>query len=414
MRISNGTRRLLALLAALAMLGAACGGDDDGDAAQGGDSGEDGQSAEPIVLGALCDLTGATGDVGTPWCEAVRGYVDWRNADGGVGGRQIDLRWQDYQYDVSVAERLYSEYVAEGAVGVIGWGTGDTEALRGRIAQDEVPFVSASLSENLTDPEESPYNFVALATYSDNMRIALDYIADQDPGAAVAVFHHDSPFGTSPVPDGEAHIEEAGLDISDYQAYAMPGGATDYSSELRQALDRGADWVVINNVASPCAQLVSNVAEQNLDLNGVIGLNWCTSEILLELAGDAAEGFYGVSPVTPPTGDAEGLEPLREYLEGQGETLEDKGVHYVQAWYTTHVLVEGIAQVVEAGDEVTGPNIKAAMEETTVDTGGAIPEVDFSAESHRGSNAASIWVVEDGQFVEVESQRTPQGSGDDA
>ncbi len=406
MGMSQRNRAFFALLAVLAIVAAACGG-----SGGSGGSGEGAQGSEPIVLGGLFDLTGATGDVGTPYSEGVRDYMSWRNDQGGVGGRQIDLKWEDYQYDVAVAERLYSQHVAEGAVGVIGWGTGDTEALRGRIAQDEVPFLSASLSEDLTNPEESPYNFVVATTYSDQMRIALDFIAEQDPGAQVAVFHHDSPFGTSPVPDGEAHIQEAGLDLAGYSPYAMPAGATDYSSELRQAVNQGATWVVINNVASPCAQLVSNISEQNLDLEGVVGLNWCTSEILLELAGDAAQGMYGVSPYVPPTGEAEGLEPLREYLDGKGASLEDKGVHYVQGWWTAHVLVEAISQVVEAGEEVTGPNIKNALENNSFDTGGVTPEVTFSPESHRGVKAASIWIVEDGKWVEAESEREPQTAG---
>lgn len=411
MRISNRIR-LLALLAALAMLAAACGGGESAEEAP-GDAGGSEEAAqgegggEPIILGGLYDLTGATGDVGTPYSEGSRGYVEWRNEQGGAGGRQIDLRWQDFAYDVAVAEQLYSQFVSEGAVGVIGWGTGDTEALRGRIAQDEVPFLSASLSEELINTEESPYNFVVVATYSDQMRIALEYIAEQDPGAAVAVFHHDSPFGTSPIDDGEAYIEQAGLDISGYRAYAMPSGATDYSAELRRATDEGADWIVVSNVASPCAQLVSNISEQGLDL-GVMGLNWCTSEITVELAGDAAEGMLGVNPFVPPTGEAEGLEQPREYLEAQGESLEDKGVHYLQGWWTTHVLVEAIATVVESGDEVTGANIKEALETNTYETGGVTPAVSFSEESHRGSGTASIWTVEDGQWTRIEQDREPQ------
>jgi branched-chain amino acid transport system substrate-binding protein len=111
---------------------------------------------EPIVIGNIADLSGPTGDVGTPYSEGVRGYVDWRNAQGGIEGRPIELLWEDYQYDVAVAEQLYTDYAAQGVVAIQGWGTADTEALRGRVNADEIPFMSASYSEEITDPERPP------------------------------------------------------------------------------------------------------------------------------------------------------------------------------------------------------------------------------------------------------------------
>src|SRR5690625_8000974 len=99
----------------------------------------------------------------------------------------------------------------DGSVAIIVWGKGDNEALRSRVANDELPFISGSFSEELTELENSPYNFLIAPTYSDQMRVALNYIAEQSDGETrVAVLHNDSPFGTSPVADGEAWIEEIG------------------------------------------------------------------------------------------------------------------------------------------------------------------------------------------------------------
>src|SRR5690606_5700629 len=135
-----------------------------------------------------------------------------------------------------------------------------------------LPFMSASWAETLIDPAETPYNFVVGATYSDQMRVALAWIAEDAGGPAeVAVFHHDSPFGESPVEDGRAYIEQQGLELG-YEAYAMPGGATDYVGELSRAQSQGAQYIVIQNVASPAAQLASNVASQGLDMQ-IVCLN---------------------------------------------------------------------------------------------------------------------------------------------
>ena len=143
--------RKLSIISMLAVLLVACGGGESGSEGDGGTAAPDDQgtaggetSGDPIVVGGIFDLSGATGDVGTPYAEGVRDYVEWRNADGGLAGRPIQLEWQDYAYDVATAEQLYSQFTSQGAVAIQGWGTGDTEALRGLVTQDEIPFMSAS------------------------------------------------------------------------------------------------------------------------------------------------------------------------------------------------------------------------------------------------------------------------------
>lgn len=119
----------------------------------------------------------------------------------------------DYAYEIPQAEDLYRRYVNDEVVAVMGWGTGDTEALRTRVANDELPFISGSFSEELTDVEESPYNFLIAPTYSDQIRVALNHIDQETDGEArVAVLHNDSPSGTSPVGDGSDWVEEQGLE----------------------------------------------------------------------------------------------------------------------------------------------------------------------------------------------------------
>jgi branched-chain amino acid transport system substrate-binding protein len=169
----------------------------------------------PIKIGVIADLTGATGDVGTPYNKGMLGYVEALNADGGIDGREIEAMSKDYAYDVPTAERLYKEYINEGAVAIQGWGTGDSEALMNKVSADELPFMSASYAEVLTDPEQAPYNFVVAPTYSDQMRVALNWVAEDAGGPAqVAMFHNDSPFGLAPLEDGQSWISEQGLDLT--------------------------------------------------------------------------------------------------------------------------------------------------------------------------------------------------------
>ncbi|NIS31782.1 MAG: ABC transporter substrate-binding protein, partial [Actinobacteria bacterium] len=274
-----------------------------------------------------------------------------------VGGRPIELLWEDYQYDVAIAERLYADYTSQGVVAIQGWGTADTEALRGRVNSDEIPYMSASYSEELTHVEETPYNFIVATSYSDQMRIALNWISEQDPGAEVAVFHHDSPFGMSPVEDGQAYIDENGLDLG-YQSIVMPGGATDFVGELRRVEADGVNYIIVQNVESPAAQLARDIAAQGLDIQLIL-LNWSGGELFVELAGENAEGAISVQPWSPVANEVPGQDDARAYLEEQGEELTS--LHYTQGWWKMALMSDAIESVVESGDEVTGPAIREAL-----------------------------------------------------
>lgn len=361
-----------------------------------------GESAEEdtIRVGAVYDLTGATADVGTPYADGIRDYVAWRNANGGIEGRQIELFGADYAYQVDQAEQLYSQYVDQENVVVFqGWGTGDTEALRGRIADDQVPLMSASYSAALKNPDEAPYNFLVGTTYSDQFIIAINYALEHSDGnPTIAILHHDSPFGLSPVEDGTAYAEAHGAEVI---AIPMPAGATDYTAELTRVEDAGAQYIVIQNVSSPAATLVKDVERLGMDTQ-VICLNWCTDELFVDLAGDAAEGVLGTSPFAFPGSGVDGLDEIRAYAESQDKDIDELGVHYVQGWTTMGVMSEAISRVIQDGEEVTGPNVRAALENMqNYETGGITSPLTFTADDHAGNKALVMYQVQDGQWVAV-------------
>jgi branched-chain amino acid transport system substrate-binding protein len=384
--------------AALALV-AGCGG-------PAGDAGA-GQEGKEIVIGVLADLTGATADVGKPYNEGMRAYVDKINTAGGIKGSKIKALSEDYAYQVPTAEEKYKKFVSEQAVAIQGWGTGDSEALRTKVKDDQLPFMSASYAEALTDPNQSPYNFVVAPTYSDQMRVALDYIAAQDPSAQVAVFHHDSPFGTAPFADGKKWLKDKGYQLG-YKAYPMKTGATDQIGLLQQAKAQGAKYIVIQNVSSPAAVVARDLTAQKLDMR-IICLNWCADELFVKTAADAAEGHLMVQPFAPPSDGKPGHEEIRQYSQSKGIDLDAKGLHFVQGWYTMQVMVKGIEKVLNEGKELTGPNLRAALETMpAVNTGGVTGPIKFSAQSHRGGTASSIYRVTGGKITEVSAAVVPK------
>ena len=366
----------------------------------GGDVEEPGEGA--IKVGAIFDLTGPTSDVGTLFSEGIRDYVAWANQEGGIDGRQVDLVYQDYQYKVDLAEQLYSQFVQEGVVAFMGWGTGDTEALHGRIAEDEIPFASASFSHSLGDALEAPYNFLLGTSYSDQLFILLDWIKENHESAdapSVALMHHPSPFGMSPYDQGgKDYADSLGIEIATHE---MPRGSTDLTAELTNIRESGAGYVVFQNTSTPVALALRNANSMGFEPK-FFCLNWCTNGVLNELAGDAAEGVYGSVLFSPPGEGVVGLDAADAFLKAKGSSMEEKGLLYGQGWWMMAIFIEGIRGTVAAGEELTGENIKSALESIRdLDTGGVTQPISFSQTNHRGMRSMRIYEVRDGKWEPV-------------
>jgi len=141
--------------------------------------------AKTIKVGGLKDTTGATSDVGK---DAALGQAEfWQyyvNDNGGINGKKVKYIWFDYGYRIPEAITKYKLLKRMKVLAIMGWGTGDTEALSPTVNKDKMPYVSDSYSAHLTRPKNwtsadgkkhlgTPYNLFFSSDYSTNARACL-------------------------------------------------------------------------------------------------------------------------------------------------------------------------------------------------------------------------------------------------
>ncbi|MEW6182493.1 MAG: ABC transporter substrate-binding protein [Bacillota bacterium] len=352
---------------------------------------------EPVKIGGIFDITGPTGDVGLPYSEGVKAYVAYINSKGGVDGREIKLIDIDYAYDKTKALEAYNRLVKQDkVVAILGWGTGDTEALKQIIATDKIPYISGSYSEGLLDINVCPYNFLLASSYSDQARTALKWAKDNWKGAAkpkVAFIYNDTPFGTSPIADGKKYAADNGFEVVNDEIVDLK--ALDATTQVLDLKKNKADFAIVQGTSN-LASIVLKDAKKNGLATKFIGLNWAADEKVIALAGPAAEGYIGVIPFAFPNEDVPGMAAIKEYLASENEKIEDKTQKFVQGWNSTMVMCEGVKL---AGDDVTGEAIKSGLEQLAdFDTGGLANPVTFTATSHRGSEKVRLAEVKSGKF----------------
>ena len=360
------------------------------------------RSQATINIGGLCDLSGPTSDVGTPYCKGENAYAAYFNSKGGFSNKStVNVNFQDYAYNVAKAQQIYAEISSGNAVVVMGWGTADTTALVPRITADKLPFMSASYAEALTDPRDTPYNFVVGTNYTAQAQIAVKYIAKTSKGHhEIAFFHNNSAFGTAPIAGLRDYIKAKNFNFG-FQAYPMITGTTAFDAQLLQAQQQKADYIFIQNVPTPASVLVKDVKRLGLKAK-IVCLNYCGNEILVKLAGDAANGTLAVQPFTPVAYNVPGDKIPAAWLKSHGSSLAAEGLGFLQGWYTLAVMLKGIDTTIKAGKDLTGTNVKSSLESMgPYFTGKVTNPINFTASSHDGMKGSRIYTVKNGKFTKT-------------
>lgn len=392
----RGICKAIAVLMLLALV-AGCGG---GKATPGGAAKAD------IKVGGIFDLTGGTGDVGKPHADGVRAYVEYINSKGGVNGAKIDLKWVDYAYQTPKAVEAYNKLTKQdGVVAVMGWGTGDTEAMKELIAKDKVPYISGSYSEQLVDPAKTPYNFIVAPTYSQASRVLLDWAKAKKPGAKVALVYNDSGFGKSPLEDAKAYAKKIGLNWVGEVVVALT--ATDATTQVLELKKLGAEYILIQETTNATAVTLKSAKQQGLlGQMQFMGLAYSVDENLVKAAGDAAEGFVGVPAFAFPYEDGAGIKEAVEYAKAKNLKVEDLNQKWMQGWAFGRIMAEALKR---AGDKPTGESIRKAFEGMqNYDLGGLGSPLSFTATDHGGAKKGRVYQVKAGKWQPITGFEAPK------
>ncbi len=324
-----------------------------------------------IAVGQLVDFSGPTSDVGVPFGQGVADALAWVNTKGGIGGQKLNVETVDYGYKVPQAVAQYKKWSApeSKAAAIQGWGTADTEALTGFVAQDEIPYISASYAAALTDPsgasgkaKPAPYNFFYGPSYSDAMRAMLvwaaqDWKAKGKSGAPKFVhMGANHPYPNAPKEAGEATAKELGFEVLPPIQFALTPG--DYTAQCLTLKTSGANYAYLGNTAGSNISVLKACKTAGVDVQ-FLGNVWGMDENAAKAAGDAASGV--VFPVRTSAiwgGTTPGNKTVMEITKMSDPTGQAyRPVHYYAGVCSALYMKEAMDWAAKNGG-VKGPNVK--------------------------------------------------------
>jgi len=337
-------------------------------------AGAAGAAQAQIAVGQLADTSGPTSDVGTPYAAGVADALAWVNKNGGVDGKKLNVDMVDYSYQVPRAIAQYKKWSApDGKVAaILGWGTADTEALTGFLADDKIPDMSASYAAALSDPKgaggkakPAPYNLFYGPTYSDALRGLLTWAAEdwkaKGKSGAPKYVHMGAnhPYPNAPKEAGETLAKELGFEVLPAIQFALTPG--DYSAQCLTLKSAGANYAYLGNTAGSNISVLKACKAAGVDVQ-FLGNVWGMDENAAKAAGDAANGV--VFPLRTPVawgGSAPGMKTLTEIskMSDPAGTVY-RPVHYVAAVCTALYMKEALEWASKNGG-ATGENVKKAF-----------------------------------------------------
>ena len=243
--------------------------------------------AQNVKIVGLVELTGTGTTSGTNFDNGIKLAVKEINAAGGILGRKIDYVSYDTQSNPGVAKGLTDKAVDDEAYVVMGpVFSGSIMVSMASTRRAEIPNFTGGEAAAITQ-QGNPYVFRTSFTQSTAMPKIANYIRDKVKAKTVDVVYVNNDFGKGGrdliIKALESRGIKVGADIS------SEPGQVDFSSVVVKAKQSNADALFAYTNEEESARLLKELKKQGYK-KPIIGETVLTSQKVIELAGDAANG----------------------------------------------------------------------------------------------------------------------------
>jgi branched-chain amino acid transport system substrate-binding protein len=328
------------------------------------------QDKPDLVLGASLPLTGFFGSTSGAVNVGMRDYVAYINEKGGIAGRKVRYEVEDTGYKVDVSVSVFNKITAKDKVHLYyADSTGFAKVIGpDLVRKGDILMGGNSFATELNDPAKFPFYFMSGPDYSEMVKVLLRYIAKEQPKAKVALVYSDTEFGRDPIPVSLAYAKELGLSV--VEQIATPPTSVDVSTEILKLRRANPDFTIFHGYTlAPMPEFITQAKGLGMK-SKFMGTYWAMEATLVSKMGADADGFMGVVPYRYYF-DKSANAPMLDVIRKMRPEYQQLG--YIQGFITAMLLIESAKRVLDAGKEMTGTNLKNALNSIKdFDTGGLI------------------------------------------
>ncbi len=318
--------------------------------------------AANVSVGILADLTGPTSAL-SGIAYAARDYFIYYNEKyGGIAGIPIEYETIDTTYELSKEVAGYKELISRlNPVSMHMWSTAATKALRRDVNEvDKIPIIGETQTEEIVDPVNLPFNFIAGPTYEDAAMIVLDWVKELG-GKTVVFLTGPTEFHVSPterVLEEYKYPQQIGIEVLEWIQY--PTKPTDVTAEMLRAKKLNPDFFWVWDTPEGSIPVLRAAKELGIPSDKFIIAHWSRHPLVIEQVG--AEGVEGVKAFKLMKSVDELIDerlPVGLEIEEFSLThdLYTRNWEYIKGWIESKTQVEAINRAVQKNGGVIPDDI---------------------------------------------------------
>jgi len=317
--------------------------------------------AEPIFIGEIAALTGATSQQGLQERNGCILAMEEINAAGGLLGRPIKLVTYDFKGLPAEGVSVYRQLVQEGARVIIGTNFSNVNLAIAPVAEQlKIPVVSNAIEPKVTVPaagQINKYHFLTQPSAIEQGAVVARF-ALQELGmkTAACLVNNGNSFATSQAEAFRDYFNKNGGKVVEYIEYAT--GLLDFKALLTKIKAANPDCIYLGQYAQESGLQVKQAKELGIKAI-IVGNNTLSTPVYMETAGGASivEGSYYVVGVN--MAEARQVAFNEKYTKRFGEPIITTNVQF--GYDNMYIIADAIKRAGSDNPEA----IRVALETTT-------------------------------------------------
>ena len=373
-------KRVFAMLMACVMAFSlvACGSKTDN-----GTAGDNAGTAETIKLGGVGPLTGGYANYGLSVQHGAELAVKEINEAGGVGGKQLELSFQDSQGDPESAVAAYGKLMDWGMnVCLGGVLSGETASVVAAANADDMFIMETTGSaDKCIDGNDKAFRVCFYDSYQGTA--AADYLKDNGLADEVGVlYQNDNDYSAGLYNAFVAEAEKSGMTIKETQTFTA-ATATDFSTQVNTLVASGVKVVFIPFYAEEASTFLTQAKGKFADdvyFFGCDGLDGILGKVSQDVT--IADNVLMMTPFAADSTDPKVHAFVEAYKATYNATPDQFAADAYDAVYAVKAAVEA------ANGSTSGADLAAVMTSVTVE--GVTGTMTWNADGNTSKAASAI------------------------
>ena len=327
---------------------------------------------QTVKVVGLVELTGTGTTSGTNFDNGIKLAVKEINAAGGILGRKIDYQAFDTQSNPGVSKGLAQKATDDGAYVVMGpVFSGSILVSMAETRRAEVPNFTGGEAAAITQ-QGNPYIFRTSFTQASAMPKIANYIRDKVKAKNVDVIYTNNDFGKGGRDLIMKALESRGIKVA--SDISTEPGQLDFSSPVLKARQSNSDAVFVYTNEEEAARLLRELRKQGYT-KPVIGETVLTSQKVIELAGDSANGAVAHVGLTADAPQAS----VRKFDEAFQREFKSRSDHNGLKGYSGMYIVKAVTEKIGKFDPKAFAAAMHGISLSVKDHPGILLDVSFDA-----------------------------------